>query len=69
MLGCGGTKLEVSNGLISSEVVWNDGRDATGGGVSKIFAVPAYQSAAGVPSGTAEVFPMWPVTQILIPGT
>ena len=47
VLGCGGTKLEASNGLISSEVAWN----ATGGGVSKVFAVPAYQSAAGVPSG------------------
>ena len=46
VLGCGGTKLEASNGLISSEVAWN----ATGGGFSKVFAVPAYQSAAGVPS-------------------
>ena len=57
VLGCGGTKLEASNGLISSEVVWNDGRDATGGGVSKIFAVPAYQSAAGVPSGNRRGVP------------
>ena len=47
VLGCGGTTLEASNGLISSEVAWN----ATGGGVSKVFTVPAYQSAAGVPSG------------------
>jgi len=47
VLGCGGTKLEASNGLISSEVAWN----ATGGGVSKIFALPNYQSAVGVTSG------------------
>ena len=53
VLGCGGTKLEASNGLISSEVAWN----ATGGGVSKIFAVPAYQSAAGVPSGNRRGIP------------
>ena len=57
VLGCGGTKLEASNGLISSEVVWNDGRDATGGGVSKVFAVPAYQSAAGVASGNRRGVP------------
>jgi subtilase family serine protease len=51
VLGCGGTKLKASNGLISSEVVWNDGLHATGGGVSKVFTLPAYQKAAGVPGG------------------
>jgi kumamolisin len=50
-LGCGGTTLEIDNGDITSEVVWNDGTEggATGGGVSIEFALPSYQSAAGVP--------------------
>jgi kumamolisin len=50
VLGCGGTRLEASNGQISNEVVWNDGRGATGGGVSMTFPEPAYQSMAGVPA-------------------
>ncbi len=44
-LGCGGTKLVVSNGA-KTETVWNAGTNsATGGGFSTHFAVPAYQSA------------------------
>jgi kumamolisin len=34
---------------ITDETVWNDGRGATGGGVSNHFPRPAYQSSAGVP--------------------
>jgi kumamolisin len=44
--GCGGTRLVAPDKkTIQSEVVWNDGGQggATGGGVSKVFAVPAYQ--------------------------
>jgi kumamolisin len=48
-LGCGGTRLSETAGTITSEVVWNDGGNATGGGVSDVFAVPDYQSGAGVP--------------------
>jgi len=49
-LACGGTKLEVSGGNISSETVWHESSDsATGGGVSSYFAVPDYQLNAGVP--------------------
>src|SRR6185312_7259026 len=50
-LACGGTRLDSSNGKIQDEVVWNDGSDqgATGGGVSEVFALPGYQSSAGVP--------------------
>ncbi len=58
VLGCGGTSVTASGGAISSEVVWNDGADggATGGGVSTTFALPSYQSAAGVPTvaGTSQ---------------
>jgi kumamolisin len=49
-LACGGTTLEASGTTINSEVVWNDpGDGATGGGVSRQFALPSYQSNARVP--------------------
>lgn len=52
VLACGGTSLTASGGAISSEVVWNDlasGDGATGGGVSNVFALPNWQTNAGVP--------------------
>ncbi|MBO0775234.1 MAG: peptidase S53 [Actinobacteria bacterium] len=52
-LGCGGTTLHGNSatGTITSEAVWNDpGDGATGGGVSDVFPVPSWQSAAGVPA-------------------
>ncbi|MGA8029242.1 MAG: protease pro-enzyme activation domain-containing protein [Bryobacteraceae bacterium] len=52
-LACGGTTLTGSGSSISSEVVWNEtanNEGATGGGVSNVFALPSYQSAAGVPA-------------------
>jgi kumamolisin len=50
-LGCGGTRLEISGGVISSETVWNDGpgQGAGGGGISDVFPLPAYQAGAAVP--------------------
>ena len=49
-LACGGTTLIASGTVIASEVVWNDGpTSATGGGISDVFALPSYQSAAQVP--------------------
>jgi kumamolisin len=49
-LACGGTSLHLSGTQISSESVWNDpGDGATGGGVSRQFPLPSYQSAAHVP--------------------
>jgi kumamolisin len=51
-LACGGSTLHASPaGAITTETVWNDGTDggATGGGVSDSFALPSWQSAAGVP--------------------
>ena len=47
VLACGGTQID--NG---TDVVWNDGTSleaggwATGGGISEVFAVPSYQTAA-----------------------
>ncbi len=52
-LACGGTTLVGSGSSISSEVVWNEtanNEGATGGGVSNVFALPSYQSSAGVPA-------------------
>jgi kumamolisin len=50
VLGCGGTRLSGSGQTITREVVWNDGPDSsTGGGVSDVFSLPAWQSSAHVP--------------------
>ncbi len=52
VLGCGGTRLIASNGVIESEVVWNEeagGEGATGGGVSAAFPQPVWQADAKVP--------------------
>jgi kumamolisin len=44
-LACGGTRLLAAGTAIESEVVWNDGAQggAGGGGVSAVFALPAWQ--------------------------
>jgi kumamolisin len=51
VLCCGGTRLLATGDTIGSETVWNDDpkRSATGGGVSDVFAPPAYQAGADVP--------------------
>ncbi len=53
VLACGGTSLQASNGAITSEVVWNDGAQggAGGGGVSTVFALPAWQNGLNVIKG------------------
>ncbi|HEY6324734.1 MAG TPA: S53 family peptidase [Thermoanaerobaculia bacterium] len=50
---CGGTTLTAGAGsAIGDEVVWNAGagNGAGGGGISRSFAVPAYQAGAQVPA-------------------
>ncbi len=56
VLACGGTRLESSNGEITSETVWNDGPNggATGGGVSDVFPLPAWQNGFDVPAPTVQ---------------
>ena len=49
VLAVGGTTIGNVHGASFDEYVWNDGF-ATGGGVSDHFALPAYQSGAGVPA-------------------
>jgi len=48
-IGCGGTEIAVSGGKIMAETVWNDGTSGTGGGISDLFAVPAFQSGVSLP--------------------
>jgi kumamolisin len=53
VLACGGTRVASTANTISSEVVWNDlatNAGATGGGISDVFALPAWQNGAGVPA-------------------
>jgi len=49
-IGCGGTHITFSGGKITKEVVWNDGDSGTGGGISDLFAVPAFQSHVSLPA-------------------
>ncbi len=53
VLACGGTELQRDGTRPNhfSEVAWSVGRNhGTGGGVSRIFSLPDYQSTAGVPA-------------------
>jgi kumamolisin len=53
VLACGGTKLDANAATITSEVVWNElakQEGATGGGVSSVFVLPAWQANAKVPA-------------------
>ena len=58
-LACGGTCLVADDDgtAIVSEVVWNANVHgvnlATGGGISEVFEVPAWQAAAGLPPASA----------------
>jgi kumamolisin len=50
VLACGGTKLTSQGQTIVAEVTWHEPTGgATGGGVSRFFAMPEYQASAGVP--------------------
>ena len=54
-LGCGGTRIatsgtSASGDTLTSEVVWHSGENVgSGGGISRYFALPAYQNNAHVP--------------------
>lgn len=49
IIGCGGTSVAVKGNAITSETVWNDGNSGGGGGISDLFAVPAFQENANLP--------------------
>jgi kumamolisin len=46
---CGGTQITDATGGSFTEVLWNDDHGASGGGVSDLFPVPAWQEHANVP--------------------
>jgi hypothetical protein len=48
VLAVGATRLTASGSGIESEVVWNDGNFATGGGFSTLFPVPDWQKQVNV---------------------
>ena len=49
-LACGGTTLLSSGGAITSETAWSQpDNGATGGGISDVFDLPAYQAGFNVP--------------------
>jgi kumamolisin len=50
VLACGGTRVQASGNKITAESVWNDGAGggAGGGGVSMVFALPAWQQGLKV---------------------
>jgi kumamolisin len=49
-LGCGGTKLTVTNDKIQSEVVWNQAGSGGGGGISDMNSLPSWQKGIVPPS-------------------
>jgi len=51
VVACGGTSLQSSGGVITSEQVWNDGPQggAGGGGISAFFSPPTWQSGVKLP--------------------
>lgn len=64
VVGCGGTRISVTNKAITSEVVWNDpGGGATGGGYSALFPTPTWQTNTvqggkrGVPDVSGDASP------------
>lgn len=50
VIACGGTTITTKKNQITQEIVWNEpGGGATGGGISDVFALPAYQKNAKIP--------------------
>jgi kumamolisin len=59
-LACGGTSLQASRSTIESETVWNGGAGggATGGGISSLFPLPAWQKALSATDGQGRPVPL-----------
>ena len=49
VVGCGGTRLDAAGAKITGESVWNSSGGGTGGGISDLFPVPAYQASVTLP--------------------
>ena len=50
VLGCGGTRLDVSGDVIQGESAWNSNGGGTGGGLSALYPVPTYQAGVALPT-------------------
>lgn len=48
-IGCGGIATTISGGTIVGQTVWNEGTSGTGGGISDLFAEPAFQDSVVLP--------------------
>jgi len=55
VLAVGGTHLAVSDDKVTSEVVWNSGVGATGGGFSDLFPRPEWQAQVSAPAPGIDV--------------
>jgi kumamolisin len=49
VVGCGGTRLQTSGDKLTGETVWNSNGGGTGGGISTLFPIPAYQNSVQLP--------------------
>ncbi len=58
-LSCGGTNLQAANNVIVNETVWNvdPTQSATGGGISKVFTMPDYQTGLKIVSNNKRMVP------------
>jgi hypothetical protein len=52
-IGCGGTKISVAGTKITNEIVWNDGHSGTGGGISRVYPIPKFQSGVNLPTNVS----------------
>lgn len=52
VLACGGTRITLTSDRlgVANEQVWNDRISGTGGGISDVYPVPAYQSGLTLPT-------------------
>jgi kumamolisin len=59
-LACGGTSVQASRNTLESETVWNGGAagGATGGGISSLFPLPAWQNALSASDGQGRAVPL-----------
>jgi kumamolisin len=60
VLACGGTRVLTTQSKIARETVWNDGirGGASGGGISSIFSIPAWQSGFTVTDSGGKARPL-----------
>lgn len=53
VISCGGTQIDTSGNTIIREIVWNTGASGTGGGISRLYPIPQFQSKANLPKNVS----------------